>query len=97
MSTIKEQFQSAVKNAIGGDKNHGWGVEDSMEVIDTLIAENCEAIAKDKGLSEELSATIKAVINPSAFRQILESKGVLSENKTKRKESATKSLLDGII
>lgn len=83
---VAKQFADVVKSAIGGDKNHGWGVEDSFEVIDVLIAENADEIAKAKGLPEEVGVFIKQVINPSQFRQKLETKKILNKNVSKNEK-----------
>lgn len=65
---FKAEFQQAVKAQIGGDKHHGWGADDSFAVIDSL----CE-------VEPEAEPFIRAVINPSAFRQVLESQKLLNE------------------
>ena len=68
-SKIEKEFADAVKAAIGDNREHGWGVEDSAEVIETLIAaEMPEGIVP----SDELMKHVRKVINPSAFRQQLE-------------------------
>lgn len=95
MATLKEMFQEAVKAAIGEDRNHGWGVDDSCEVIETLIAEE---MGEGKVPSEELMRFIKMVVNPSAFRQKLEETkrpdglSVLAKSEKKRAEKEVFSL-----
>ena len=49
-----------------------------MAIIDILIAENVDAIVKNKGLPEEVAKFIRAVVNPSAFRQRLEKEKLLN-------------------
>ena len=68
-----EAFQKVVLNQVNNDKNHGWGIDDSMAVI--------EAIWKDENgdeMPEVAKAQIKAVINPSQFRQVLAKQKVLN-------------------
>lgn len=89
----QEAFQNAIKTAINGDKNHGWGANDSLAVIMAVIAEETGTSKEDLQGIEPL---IKAVINPSAFRQTLESKGVLNKSNGVR-SSAMKGLLDGLV
>lgn len=86
---IKQTFQASVAKRINKDKDHGWGVEDSLAVvIDLLIDETgSEEIRENK----ELVAAVKEVINPSQFRQKLESAKIL--NKSKTKDEKVESLL----
>jgi hypothetical protein len=85
VSKLEKQFADAVKAQIGGNKDHGWGADDSMAVIDQLIAENVAEITAAKGLPEELSGFIKGVINPSQCRQRLESKKILNKSTREQK------------
>jgi hypothetical protein len=62
------EFREAVLAQIGGDKNHGWGLEDSFSVIDSL----CD-------IEPEAAPFIREVINPSAFRQVLEKRELLNK------------------
>jgi NTP pyrophosphatase (non-canonical NTP hydrolase) len=94
MKALNEVFAQAVKNQIGGNKDHGWGQKDSMGVIDELLAECSEQIAKDKGASEELLSLIGQVVNPSAFRQTLERAKVL--NKGEGRTAKVEGWLDAL-
>ena len=78
-----ETFQNTVKACLNGNKEHGWGIDDSMKVIEACIT---KAIGKEP--SEELKMAIKEVVNPSQFRQKLETQGLLTkEAKKKRTEN----------
>jgi hypothetical protein len=93
MASVKDVFQKAVKERINGDKDHGWGVEDSLSVIIALVADNAGVEPQDLEADLEFIGAIRSVVNPSAFRQKLESAEILSkEGKTKRKAS---KLLEG--
>lgn len=85
--TRKETFNNAVKNAINGDKKHGWGVEDSLAVIKALCVDEMGESPDD-----EFFAYVKEVVNPSQFRQKLETAEILV--KTESKRSKTLSILD---
>jgi len=68
-------FQAAVEGQIGNDLNHGWGAEDSAVVIEAVVAEDAGLTpgeAAKYSPSDPAMALIKKVINPSAFRQLLE-------------------------
>jgi hypothetical protein len=83
------EFNAAVNLQIGGDKHHGWGNKDSLAVIEAIVAKDVEfheGEAKTYTLSDEAIQFIGVVINPSAFRQQLESKddGRLEKTETKR-------------
>ena len=89
-----EAAQAAIKARIAGNKNHGWGVEDSYAVVLAIVA--CETGAEPKDLdSPEFGALIKQLINPSQFRQKLETANVLEKTLTTRK--AANSLTAGLI
>ena len=88
-----EMFAQTVKNRINGDKNHGWGVDDSVEVIMAVVATETGTEVKD---IESIRGLIKAVVNPSAFRQQLETKELLNKSVGKAKNKGISSLLDGI-
>jgi hypothetical protein len=64
----KAEFIAAVDAQIGGNKDHGWGGDDSWAVIDSLL-----------NVEPEAEPYIRAVINPSAFRQTLEGAKKLNE------------------
>lgn len=68
-------FNAAVDAQIAGDKLHGWGNEDSMAVIEAIVAEDVnwhEGEAKTYTLSDEAMKFIGIVVNPSAARQRFE-------------------------
>lgn len=69
MQDLKSLFASAVKDRVGSDPNHGWGVDDSAYVIETLVT---ECMPDGTAAPDDLMGLIRHVINPSAFRQILE-------------------------
>lgn len=93
MASVKEVFQRAVKERINGNKDHGWGVEDSLSVIIALVADNAGVEPKDLEADPEFISAIRKVVNPSAFRQTLENAEILSKaGKAKRKAS---NLLEG--
>jgi hypothetical protein len=77
-------FVEAIKGAIGGNRQHGWGQADSMDVIDAVVAEDAaDAPAGKYSISDEARPFIERVINPSACRQWLESKEVNLLDKAK--------------
>lgn len=75
---IVAAFRDAVKAQIGDDRNHGWGNEDSLAVIDAVVAADAEVAAEAGGtlekytLSDDAQFFVRKVVNPSAFRQVLE-------------------------
>lgn len=82
-------FNGVVDAQIAGDKSHGWGNKDSMAVIESIVAEDAamsDGDVKQFTLSEEALQFIAVVVNPSAFRQQLESKddGRLTKVESKR-------------
>jgi hypothetical protein len=77
-TTPKEVFLHSVKATIGGNKNHGWGADDSMAVIKALYASEVGS-----EMDDVLAGFIKKVVNPSAFRQELEKAGALTPKPTK--------------
>ena len=97
-AAIKRAFWDTVKHQIGKDRQHGWGIEDSMAVIDAVVAEDAaqsEGEAKGFSLSETATELVRLVVNMSAFRQQLESKGVAlldKSEKTERKRGLLKSM-----
>ncbi len=84
---INEVFQSSVHTQIGGDREHGWVADDSIGVIEDVVAADIAWAAKAKqpykGLSVEAKDHIAFVINPSAARQAFERAGLLNEPTTK--------------
>lgn len=92
-SKLAKAFAECVRAAIGGDKAHGWGIADSAEVIETLIAEDApEGYAP----SDECMKLIREVINPSQFRQKLEAAGKLAETKRAKADKGLKDLMASI-
>lgn len=71
MATLTETFKSAVKAQVGGNTQHGWGLDDSLEVIMAVIANENGSERKDYKDSE-LEKLIRRVINPSQYRQTIE-------------------------
>lgn len=71
-----EVLKAAIAKQINGDKNHGWGVDDSTEVI-------MQVVANETGTSIEnladIRPLIRSMVNPSQARQILENAKLLNE------------------
>jgi hypothetical protein len=67
-SELKEKYVATVVAAIGGDREHGWGVADSVKVIVMVMHE----LAEGTITVEEGTPFVESVVNPSAFRQKLE-------------------------
>lgn len=76
---LNKAMAEAVKSQLNGDKDHGWGQTDSMNAIEQLIMDCHEEIGKEKCAPLELLAFINDLVNPSAFRQKLENKGLLNK------------------
>ena len=80
---VVETFAASVDAQLNGDKDHGWGATDSLAVIDDMLAEFAEAYAgadeTSVAIVEALKQGMGKVINPSVFRQKLESKGKLNK------------------
>lgn len=93
--TNKETMQAAIKGQINGNKQHGWGVNDSYNVMLSIIANETGAEKNDID-NEEFGKLIKSLINPSQFRQLLEKAGHLNETKEKKQKSAIDELLKGL-
>lgn len=77
---MKTTFQTAVKETIGGDMNHGWGIEDSMVVIEALFQK-----ATGEVMTDEHREMVKSVVNPSAARQAFVKAGLLSKETKKER------------
>ena len=98
-SELKEKYVSTIVSAINGNREHGWGAEDSMKVITMVMLE----LAEGTITVEEGTPFVESVVNPSAFRQKLEGpekegkegtlKCLLNEP-VKRKERAKNTLND---
>lgn len=86
MPTYKEVVQKAGKQRINNDKNHGWGVDDSLSCIIELIVN--ETGAEEIRDNKELVSAIRELVNPSQFRQKLETAGVLNKSETKQQKTA---------
>jgi hypothetical protein len=82
-NTMKETYQKTVLTRINNDKNHGWGLKDSMAVIEALHLK-----ATGKEMSEEHKEMVASVVNPSAARQVFAKQGLL--NKEAKKERTEK-------
>lgn len=91
---VREVFNDAVKAQIGGNKEHGWGIADSSAVIDQIIANFHEKVMENKGATGEMMQAIEEVINPSQFRQKLESAKILTKGESKRERK--ENLLDSL-
>jgi len=78
--TSKEAAKAAVEARVAGDKNHGWGADDSMAVIAAIWESEV-----GEAMPSEAAGRIREVVNPSAFRQKLESAGLLLASEVKRK------------
>src|SRR5208283_4501559 len=89
---VVKTFKTAVRDSIDGNRNHGWGVKDSVAVIDCIISEFAPAwigtpeptdeaakvgwnadCAERSAIRTVAIESIARVVNPSAFRQYLES------------------------
>jgi hypothetical protein len=91
-STPAQVLNRAIKARISSDKEHGWGIEDSLEVILALIADDSGADVKDiKEANASFVACIREVINPSQFRQKLGTANIL--NKAEKRKEKSKDLL----
>lgn len=79
-----EVFQTSVKAQIS-NKDAGWGQKQSLAVVKDMVKQ-----ATGEECSESLALAIGQVINPSAFRQVLEKQGLLNvqEKKSKRLDKA---------
>ncbi len=84
---MKETYQQAVKDCIGGNLDHGWGIEDSMAVIEALFQE----ATKEHGMvmTDEHREMVKSVVNPSQARQTFAKIGLLSKETKKEKIEKT--------
>ena len=77
----KQKFQAAVLARIGGNKNHGWGGEDSLTVILAIVKDfYSDAKMAGKEIDGDAKEQIKSLVNPSAYRQVLEDQKVLNES-----------------
>lgn len=85
-------FREAVMGIVGKNKEHGWVQVDSVMGIDSIVAQDASAAAVkgetlDKySLSEDATAAIAMMVNPSACAQQLEKWGVINA-RTKRQST----------
>jgi hypothetical protein len=77
-AAVQAAFDEALKNLVAADPDRGWTQKDSMEIIETVVAADVEdalAAKEDMAkyvLSETAGFLVNKVVNPSAFRQVLE-------------------------
>ena len=93
LEKLQEVAKGTVISQINNDRKHGWGIDDSLAVIESVIAEDCDLAgeAASKACpSEEAVALIKQFINPSAFRQTIE--GILLDEPEKKEKKSTVKL-----
>lgn len=84
---VIETFAASVDAQINGNKEHGWGQDDSTAVIMDLVAEfSGEIAAKNNDVLQQCQKAIERVVNPSACRQWLESDKVAKLNKATSKK-----------
>lgn len=78
VSAIKTAFDLVIAGKIGKNPDAGWVQKDSMDAIDAVVAADVEQAVAEKqdmakySLSVEATAYINKVVNPSAFRLVLE-------------------------
>ena len=82
----KAVLQSAIATRINGNKDHGWGVDDSTEVILLVVANETGCEAADL---EDIRPLIRSMVNPSQARQILETAKLLNETPKGSRKSGT--------
>ena len=76
---VKEMFTELIRDQINGDKGHGWGVDDSLAVIEGMV-DYARTLDCPFG---EIRSYVKWAINPSAARQSLEAQGALNPSAKK--------------
>lgn len=76
--TLKEVCKETLLARINGDKQHGWGTQDQLEIVMTAIAHDCGGERKDY-VDGELETIIREQLNGSAFRQRLVAAKLLDE------------------
>lgn len=93
----KDIVQKAVIARINGNPQHGWGVEDSLEVILAIVADEQGCTVKDlREASPGLVNGIKSMINPSQVRQSLETAKLLAKSEGGKRSGTLKSMMEGI-
>lgn len=68
-SKYQAAFSAAVRDRILDRPDGGWGIEDSLHVIESLIT---EALPPGQACDDDLLAKIRQVCNTSQWRQTLE-------------------------
>ena len=92
LAKLQEVAKATVLSQINGNREHGWGLDDSLSVIESVIAEDCSLAgdASKEVPSEEAIALVRQFIVPSAFRQTIE--GVLLAEPEKKEKKVTVKL-----
>lgn len=87
--SLGEAFAASVQNRLGGNPEHGWGQDDSLAVMEDVVAEDAKLAAAAKkpytGLSAEAKSISRALFNPSAFLQSLTKFGLQKERTATRR------------
>ena len=78
----KEAFTKSILAQIGGDRKHGWGTKDSANVIRAILEDEIG----EKPDEDTVMKWIIMVINPSAFRQVLEKENQLDKSENTREK-----------
>ena len=89
---VVETMKESIAAQIDGNRQHGWGQTDSMEVINDLLSEFAPTWAEPqsedrKAVIEAVLAGINQLVNPSACRQWLESKDQLAKSEGRKSKS----------
>ena len=91
--TNNEMFAQSVNECIVKNNKRGFGKMDCVKVIMDVLANETGAKREDMA---EIEAIVKAVVNPSEFRQALENKGKLEKSEGGKRSSAVKGLIDSL-
>lgn len=83
---VSETFKASVESQINGDRKHGWGAKDSTNVIIDLASEFGGELSGEVATAFE--QCVAKVVNPSAFRQYLESAKVNKLDKSDGRKGA---------
>lgn len=81
---MTDAYKASVEAAINGDKEHGWGKEDSMVVIAACAKVLCQS-PNDETTMNEFLAAVANVVNPSAARQMFAKAGLLTKETAKER------------
>ena len=88
---VIETMKASIDAQIDGNKNHGWGQGDSMNVISDILEEFGREFTPEgnKDICQAVLAGINQIVNPSACRQWLESEkvGKLTKQETGSRKS----------